>query len=144
MRADRPRAAIGDVKSFFKLIHQWSTFIRCSSFVFLENKIKMRLPFRSSVLTIISLVILALALSAQLKQDAPPAASILGFTPSDAVAEHQLESRFQSIPSPEKAREWQRVFTAEPHPAASDRSEEHTSELQSHLNLVCRLLLEKK
>src|SRR5260370_32781060 len=27
---------------------------------------------------------------------------------------------------------------------ASRRSEEHTSELQSHLNLVCRLLLEKK
>src|SRR5260370_21024374 len=33
------------------------------------------------------------------------------------------------------------------HPLARlqrDRSEEHTSELQSHLNLVCRLLLEKK
>src|SRR5207237_3672524 len=28
--------------------------------------------------------------------------------------------------------------------AAGKRSEEHTSELQSHLNLVCRLLLEKK
>src|SRR5260370_333580 len=27
---------------------------------------------------------------------------------------------------------------------AGHRSEEHTSELQSHLNLVCRLLLEKK
>src|SRR5260370_11230795 len=27
---------------------------------------------------------------------------------------------------------------------AGYRSEEHTSELQSHLNLVCRLLLEKK
>src|SRR5207237_8657540 len=27
---------------------------------------------------------------------------------------------------------------------AGERSEEHTSELQSHLNLVCRLLLEKK
>src|SRR5260370_5350311 len=27
---------------------------------------------------------------------------------------------------------------------AQRRSEEHTSELQSHLNLVCRLLLEKK
>src|SRR5260370_15483438 len=27
---------------------------------------------------------------------------------------------------------------------AQGRSEEHTSELQSHLNLVCRLLLEKK
>src|SRR5260370_21503765 len=40
-----------------------------------------------------------------------------------------------------------------PHPATvrpgevfweAARSEEHTSELQSHLNLVCRLLLEKK
>src|SRR5690242_21470858 len=28
--------------------------------------------------------------------------------------------------------------------AISTRSEEHTSELQSHVNLVCRLLLEKK
>src|SRR5260370_13080280 len=28
--------------------------------------------------------------------------------------------------------------------ARGSRSEEHTSELQSHLNLVCRLLLEKK
>src|SRR5260370_17767177 len=28
--------------------------------------------------------------------------------------------------------------------ARTYRSEEHTSELQSHLNLVCRLLLEKK
>src|SRR5690242_21546053 len=31
------------------------------------------------------------------------------------------------------------AFLAEAH-----RSEEHTSELQSHVNLVCRLLLEKK
>src|SRR5260370_26588923 len=29
-------------------------------------------------------------------------------------------------------------------PTRRSRSEEHTSELQSHLNLVCRLLLEKK
>src|SRR5260370_20764220 len=29
-------------------------------------------------------------------------------------------------------------------PIQRTRSEEHTSELQSHLNLVCRLLLEKK
>src|SRR5260370_27298351 len=36
--------------------------------------------------------------------------------------------------------------SALPSPRASmaRRSEEHTSELQSHLNLVCRLLLEKK
>ena len=32
--------------------------------------------------------------------------------------------------------------TVEPHP--DRRSEEHTSELQSRLHLVCRLLLEKK
>src|SRR2546429_9795411 len=31
-----------------------------------------------------------------------------------------------------------------PHRARMDRSEEHTSELQSRLHLVCRLLLEKK
>src|SRR5260370_1989490 len=31
-----------------------------------------------------------------------------------------------------------------PRAHALQRSEEHTSELQSHLNLVCRLLLEKK
>src|SRR5207237_2537934 len=30
------------------------------------------------------------------------------------------------------------------HHGQKSRSEEHTSELQSHLNLVCRLLLEKK
>src|SRR5207249_10827169 len=31
-----------------------------------------------------------------------------------------------------------------PHRGISDRSEEHTSELQSRFDLVCRLLLEKK
>src|SRR2546427_12696356 len=38
------------------------------------------------------------------------------------------------------------VPTAVPPPAAraAERSEEHTSELQSQSNLVCRLLLEKK
>src|SRR5690242_21498546 len=30
------------------------------------------------------------------------------------------------------------------HQRREDRSEEHTSELQSHVNIVCRLLLEKK
>src|SRR5713101_9016988 len=30
------------------------------------------------------------------------------------------------------------------HASGHGRSEEHTSELQSHVNLVCRLLLEKK
>src|SRR5688572_32310067 len=33
---------------------------------------------------------------------------------------------------------------ADSHPRSPPRSEEHTSELQSQSNLVCRLLLEKK
>src|SRR5690242_21152143 len=32
----------------------------------------------------------------------------------------------------------------QPDHSEEERSEEHTSELQSHVNLVCRLLLEKK
>src|SRR5260370_18055658 len=36
---------------------------------------------------------------------------------------------------------WTRLYKAG---GIAARSEEHTSELQSHLNLVCRLLLEKK
>src|SRR5260370_7983404 len=38
----------------------------------------------------------------------------------------------------------QRKGVDQVHALSLQRSEEHTSELQSHLNLVCRLLLEKK
>src|SRR5690242_21522275 len=38
----------------------------------------------------------------------------------------------------------ERVGRREATAVAAIRSEEHTSELQSHVNLVCRLLLEKK
>src|SRR5438105_8785795 len=37
-----------------------------------------------------------------------------------------------------------RIDTALPQQKIQDRSEEHTSELQSRVDLVCRLLLEKK
>src|SRR4051812_49718735 len=37
-----------------------------------------------------------------------------------------------------------RLAAAERRRRPAARSEEHTSELQSHVNLVCRLLLEKK
>src|SRR4051812_49629069 len=36
------------------------------------------------------------------------------------------------------------IFPCAERSASAFRSEEHTSELQSHVNLVCRLLLEKK
>src|SRR2546426_12144616 len=38
----------------------------------------------------------------------------------------------------------QLLFQIDPRPFQATRSEEHTSELQSPCNLVCRLLLEKK
>src|SRR5690242_20933040 len=38
----------------------------------------------------------------------------------------------------------QPMLHAGPATRSTTRSEEHTSELQSHVNLVCRLLLEKK
>jgi N-acetylated-alpha-linked acidic dipeptidase len=82
----------------------------------------MRLPLSSPTISFAFLLILTLALSAQQKQPEASTAPILGFSPSHAAAEHQLESTFQSIPSSEKAREWHRTFTAEPHPAASDRN----------------------
>src|SRR4051812_49680551 len=37
-----------------------------------------------------------------------------------------------------------RITPTTPVSGLGGRSEEHTSELQSHVNLVCRLLLEKK
>src|SRR5437667_5546268 len=47
--------------------------------------------------------------------------------------------------SPPERRQWARRTCADRGLArANPRSEEHTSELQSHHDLVCRLLLEKK
>src|SRR2546422_1392358 len=51
--------------------------------------------------------------------------------------------RSQRAAAPDRA--WCRCeSSARPAPARGTRSEEHTSELQSRLHLVCRLLLEKK
>jgi N-acetylated-alpha-linked acidic dipeptidase len=50
--------------------------------------------------------------------------SILGFTTAGAARERQIEEQFLKIPSAERAREWHRYLTAEPHPAASARNNE--------------------
>src|SRR2546422_8503406 len=52
------------------------------------------------------------------------------------VLEAMREDRFHIFTHPEFKDELSEVF--------GERSEEHTSELQSRLHLVCRLLLEKK
>ncbi len=50
--------------------------------------------------------------------------SILGFTPSDAVHEIEIESKFKAIPSPDEERRQHHIFTAEPHVAGSKRNNE--------------------
>ena len=74
-------------------------------------------------------LLIGLGLSANLslagsQEPAPQPVSILGFAPSHAAAERELEALFQSLPSADKAREWHRIFTAEPHPAGSVRNNE--------------------
>src|SRR5260370_16485488 len=48
-----------------------------------------------------------------------------------------LEARWLDVPQADEVHQASELQEA-------PRSEEHTSELQSHLNLVCRLLLQKK
>src|SRR5690242_21135771 len=54
---------------------------------------------------------------------------------------------FYAIPAPKTIESWiehtPETFRFCPKIPKAIRSEEHTSELQSHVNLVCRLLLEK-
>src|SRR4030066_651906 len=56
-----------------------------------------------------------------------------------------FRSRSATRPATPSSRPWRRSSPGRSGRWTSyHRSEEHTSELQSHLNLVCRLLLEKK
>ncbi len=50
--------------------------------------------------------------------------SILGFTPSAAAHEAEIENKFKAIPSPDEERRQHHIFTAEPHVAGSVRNNE--------------------
>jgi N-acetylated-alpha-linked acidic dipeptidase len=50
--------------------------------------------------------------------------SILGFTPTSAAHESEVETKFKSIPTPDEERRQHRIFTAEPHVAGSKRNNE--------------------
>src|SRR5260370_15120095 len=67
----------------------------------------------------------------------PPRSTLFPYTTLFRSLERDLRRRQRN------RRDSPRNPTGDAHPKAA-RSEEHTSELQSHLNLVCRLLLEKK
>ena len=77
-----------------------------------------------ALLSLLAILVLSAILRAQHQETDSAVTPILGFTSPHAAAEHQLETEFQAIPTPEKAREWHRTFTAKPHPAASQRNNE--------------------
>src|SRR2546426_1993289 len=57
----------------------------------------------------------------------------------------RVGTRLRARRRPARARHARETCSSRtPHPRTRARSEEHTSELQSPCNLVCRLLLEKK
>src|SRR5260370_9002315 len=60
------------------------------------------------------------------------------------VVERRHNDAHDTLACNETRRDWDHEAIGAPAVDAAERSEEHTSELQSHLNLVCRLLLEKK
>lgn len=68
------------------------------------------------------LAVSVLVIAQQRKQ--PAAQTILGYTVERAVEQRKLEARFAAIPSSEEARKRHRYFTAEPHPAGSERNNE--------------------
>src|SRR5690242_20956141 len=93
----------------------------------------------------------------------PPRSTLFPYTTLFRSAAQRLLQKLTSespvvfvctlILEPAKRPGWTQGFTSQfPLPAGQShrsyagfrRSEEHTSELQSHVNLVCRLLLEKK
>ena len=84
----------------------------------------MRKSSPAGTVGFVAILLLSLSLVAQNQETSSPSAltAILGFSAAHAAAEHRVETEFQAIPSPERAREWHRTFTAEPHPAASERN----------------------
>src|SRR2546427_8436967 len=75
----------------------------------------------------------------------PPRSTLFPYTtlfrsPAQAQKQATLEAQRLAAGGPPKTP----IKTPSPSEAATQRSEEHTSELQSQSNLVCRLLLEKK
>jgi len=55
-----------------------------------------------------------------------------GFSATGATFQAEIEAKFKSIPSPDEARKHHRFFTAEPHPAGSERNNDlarHIAEL---------------
>src|SRR5438034_9780376 len=71
----------------------------------------------------------------------PPRSTLFPYT---TLFRSELHQQVLGGDGPGVAQELRRLHCDSPRSPVGDRSEEHTSELQSHSDLVCRLLLEKK
>jgi len=67
---------------------------------------------------------LALAVVLCAALPANSARRLVGFAPESAVQQRAAEAAFAAILSPDRVRDWHRTFTAEPHPAGSERNNE--------------------
>src|SRR2546422_7543298 len=77
----------------------------------------------------------------------PPRSTLFPYTTLFRSRPAEPDEPAQDEPEPEETRQGRRETLAvgpERELEQEERSEEHTSELQSRLHLVCRLLLEKK
>jgi hypothetical protein len=75
-----------------------------------------------NLLTLLLLLSASLFAQAPSKPAQPASPSILGFTPGGARDQAALESDFKAMISADSARDFHRIFTAEPHPAGTERN----------------------
>src|SRR5580698_11363608 len=102
------------------------------------SSLRDRVVIIATVIGVIAFVLVGLP---YLKHDLPPEGRRV-----------EVTGDIKPDPDRDAVRAWLHANCRDPHPReirwwparTLDRSEEHTSELQSHVNLVCRLLLEKK
>src|SRR2546427_3308833 len=76
--------------------------------------------------------------------DGGPKSILIASLVADAVFPALSVTVPMTVLMPSAVVTWSDGQVSTPDPGSTHRSEEHTSELQSQSNLVCRLLLEKK
>ena len=81
-----------------------------------------RLALAIAIVTAAAIGAATTTLVARPDQQAPSSPAIFGFLRGSLAAEQDLERRFLALPSADRAREYHRFLTSEPHVAGSDRN----------------------
>ena len=85
-----------------------------------NRRLRPEMPQRTQKIIVFALLCFLFCSSLLICAQTP----ILGFTPSAAAHEIEIESKFKAIPSPDEERRQHHIFTAEPHVAGSKRNNE--------------------